>query len=118
MVLSAPDKRPTERRQGLRIRQERPVKVYEPRLGRYFGGHTRDASATGLRLELPASASLAAGQLISLHVGGDMPGESLVRNHEMVPGRVVWLNRDDAVRGRLLAGIQLLQRQAAAMDAA
>ena len=40
---------PTERRRGLRIRQNRPVKVYEPTSARYFGGQTCDISSTGLR---------------------------------------------------------------------
>ncbi|HLL88744.1 MAG TPA: hypothetical protein VK324_05535, partial [Tepidisphaeraceae bacterium] len=44
----------SERRRGLRIRQARPVKVFEPTACRYFGGQTCDVSATGLRLELPA----------------------------------------------------------------
>ena len=44
-----------ERRRGLRIRQARPIKVFEPTSSRYFGGQTQDVSSTGLRLELPSS---------------------------------------------------------------
>ena len=43
-----------ERRRGLRISQQRPVKVFEPSSARYFPGQTADISATGLRIELPA----------------------------------------------------------------
>ena len=32
-----------ERRRGLRIRQNRPIKVLEPATSRYFGGQTEDA---------------------------------------------------------------------------
>ncbi len=47
-----------ERRRGLRIQQTRPIKVFEATASRYFGGQTQDVSATGLRVELPVSASL------------------------------------------------------------
>src|ERR1700728_3619434 len=38
-----------ERRRGLRIQQNRPIKVYEHTASRYFGGQTQDVSSTGLR---------------------------------------------------------------------
>ena len=47
-----------ERRRGLRIRQHRPVKIFEPAGNRYFGGQTEDISSTGLRIELPAFATV------------------------------------------------------------
>jgi hypothetical protein len=49
-----------ERRRGLRIAQNRPIKVYEPSIARYFGGQTQDVSATGLRIELPMSSPCSA----------------------------------------------------------
>src|SRR5215211_2600382 len=58
-----------ERRRGLRVRQARPVKVYEAAGARYFGGQTEDISATGLRIELPASAHLRPGEVLNIHVG-------------------------------------------------
>src|SRR5687768_16599655 len=74
MLLISPDNRgegnvATERRRGLRIRQHRPVKVFEPTLGRYFGGRTEDISATGLRIEVPTSALIREGTLLNVHVG-------------------------------------------------
>ena len=58
-----------ERRRGLRIRQARSIKVYEPSVSRYFGGQTEDISASGLRIELPASMPVREGKLLSVHVG-------------------------------------------------
>ncbi|MFI5379314.1 MAG: PilZ domain-containing protein [Tepidisphaerales bacterium] len=115
--IEATDEKP-ERRRGFRIPQDRPVKVYEPAVGRYYGGKTHDLSGTGLRIELPVSTPLVAGRIVNLHIGNYEPGESLVADREMVPARVIWLDRNDMVRGRLLAGVQLLKRAAMAMDAA
>ena len=56
-----------ERRRGLRVREHRPVKIYEPGAARYFGGQTEDISATGLRIELPAHATLRVGETLVLY---------------------------------------------------
>ena len=58
-----------ERRRGLRVRQSRPIKVLDLCAGRIFGGQTRDVSATGLQIELPAHAPVRVGDLLSIHVG-------------------------------------------------
>src|SRR4051812_9201621 len=58
----------TERRRGLRIRQQRPVKVYDIAGDRYIGGRTSDMSSTGLRLELPAWAPFLEGKRLEIHV--------------------------------------------------
>ena len=81
--------RPGERRRGLRIRQHRPVKVFEPLGARYFGGQTDDISATGLRVELPAFATVREGETLSIHVGLSRKGESLANRRQMLPARVV-----------------------------
>jgi hypothetical protein len=116
-TVEATDQSP-ERRRGFRIPQDRPVKVYEPAVGRYYGGKTHDLSGTGLRIELPVSTPLVAGRIVNLHLGNYEPGEALVADREMVPALVVWIDRNEMVRGRLLAGVKFLKRAAMAMDAA
>jgi PilZ domain len=107
-----------ERRRGLRIRQHRPVKVYEPGGGRYFGGQTEDISATGLRLELPAWAPVRTGATLSVHVGLSRHGETLANRRQMIPARVVWVNRAGGRNGLLEAGVEFLSSIAAHLDAA
>ena len=108
-----------ERRRGLRVRQERPVKVYEPLGNRYCGGQTGDISSTGLRIELPAHAAVRPGETLSIHVGLSRQGESLANRRQMIPARVVWVNRDaGAETGRLECGVEFLASIAAQRDAA
>lgn len=104
-----------ERRRGLRIAQNRPVKIFEPFASRYFGGQTEDISATGLRLELPVSAPILPGRLLSLHVGLNAEGQTLANRRHMIPARVVWVNRDGA---HTTAGVEFLASIAAQLDAA
>src|SRR6202161_3727403 len=66
-----------ERRRGLRIQQNRPIKVYEHTASRYFGSQTQDVSSTGLRLELPRSMPVRPGKLLSIHVGIGADGQPL-----------------------------------------
>ena len=108
-----------ERRRGLRVRQNRPVKVFEPLGSRYFGGQTGDISSTGLRIELPAYAAVRAGETLSIHVGLSRKGETLANRRQMIPVRVVWVNRDAAgTSGKLQAGVEFLANIAARRDAA
>jgi hypothetical protein len=109
----------TERRRGLRIRQNRPVKVYEPTTSRYFGGQTEDISVTGLRVELPAYAPVRVGEVLSIHVGLDSAGHTLANRRQMIPARVVWISRDARrTGGKLEAGVEFLASIAAHLDAA
>ncbi len=108
-----------ERRRGLRIRQNRPVKVFEPTVARYFGGQTEDISNSGLRLELPASTPVRPGKILNIHVGAPDSINTLANRMQMMPARVIWVDREHGMsRGRLLAGIELLARAAAQVDAA
>jgi hypothetical protein len=108
-----------ERRRGLRISQARPVKVLDPTVGRYFGGQTQDVSATGLRIELPLRAPVRPGKLLSIHVGLSAAGEPLANRRQMIPARVVWVNRaDDGTAATLTAGVEFLASIAAHRDAA
>src|SRR5256885_776921 len=117
-VLAPAEDRGTERRRGLRIRTSRPVKVFEPAASRYFGGETRDISTTGLRIELPAFAPIGEGETLNIHVS---PGKSgaLANRRQMMPARVVWVDRTDSIRtGRICAGVEFLASIAAQLDAA
>lgn len=105
----------TERRRGLRIAQQRPIKIFEPASTRFLGGQTWDISATGLRIELPVSSPLTKGRLISVHVGLGSEGQGLANRRGMIPARVVWLSR----KGKhLTAGVEFLASIAAHLDAA
>ena len=111
--------RHAERRRGLRIRQNRPVKIFQGVAARYFGGQTQDISSTGLRLELPAGAPLQPGDTVNVHVGPSQTGYALANRRQMMPARIVWVDRTDAIRtGRLNAGVEFLSSIAAQLDAA
>lgn len=125
MLLNEPTMRlveatEVERRRGLRIRQARPVKVFEPASARYFGGQTADVSATGLRIELPLSVAIRPGKVLNIHVGTGTGGEPLANRRAMIPARVVWVDRSQAgeKRGTLTAGVEFVTSIAAHLDAA
>jgi hypothetical protein len=108
-----------ERRRGLRVRQNRPIKVYEPTSRRYFGGQTEDLSATGLRVELPTATPVCEGRLLTVHVGLSSNGEALANRRSMMPARVVWVRRSaDRRDSRMLVGLELVSSVAAHLDAA
>jgi hypothetical protein len=107
-----------ERRRGLRIRQNRPVKVYEPTTSRYFGGQTENISATGLRIELPAYVPVRIGEVLSIHVGVNAGGQTLANRRQMVPARVVWVNRSNRLNSKIEVGVEFLASIAAHLDAA
>lgn len=110
---------PTERRRGLRVRQSRPVKVYDAAAARYFGGKTEDISATGLRIELPVYAPLEPGDTLNIHVGLNAKGQPLANRRQMVSARVVWVCRQDTrIHGTLEAGVEFITSIAAHLDAA
>lgn len=108
---------PTERRRGLRILQNRPIKVLDPTAGKYFGGQTRDVSATGLQIELPAQATVRTGEMLNIHVGLSSSGESLANRRQMMPARVVWVNRN-LVKKIMTAGVEFAANIGAQLDAA
>jgi len=108
-----------ERRRGLRIRQKRPVKIFDSAAAKYFGGCTEDISATGLRVELPSYAPIEPGDTLNVHVGLNRLGESMANRRQMIPARVIWVNRQDKrIAGRLDVGIEFLSSIAARLDAA
>jgi len=107
-----------ERRRGLRVRQTRPIKVYEPTIARYFGGETRDVSATGLKIELPAGVPVREGRFLSVHVGVGDSGQPLANRRNMIPARIVWIDRKDSRPGRLTCGVEFIASITAELDAA
>jgi hypothetical protein len=108
-----------ERRRGLRIRQHRPIKIFEPTTHRYFGGQTQDVSATGLRIELPRATPVRIGNLVNVHVGLSEKGEALANRRQMIPARVVWVDRSgEGEKSRLFAGVEFMSSIAAHLDAA
>src|SRR5882724_4600925 len=88
-----------ERRRGLRITQQRPIKVFEPTSCRYFPGETADISATGLRVQMPISAPLRPGRTLNVHVGLSNSGEALANRRQMIPARVVWVRNAQTADG-------------------
>lgn len=107
-----------ERRRGLRISQQRPIKVFEPTTSRYFPGQTADVSATGLRVEMPISVPVWPGKTLSVHVGPSASGGSLANRRQMIPARVVWTNRDDSNGRTMTLGLEFLASISAQRDAA
>jgi hypothetical protein len=106
-----------ERRRGLRIRQNRSIKIFEPAVSRYFGGQTHDISSSGLRLELPLATPVRPGRIVNIHVSAESDG---VGNHrQMLPARVVWIDREgDRIPGRMVAGVEFLSAVAAQANVA
>jgi len=108
-----------ERRRGLRIEQDRPIKVFEPAGSRYFGGKTQDISSTGLRIELPMHAAIREGETLSVHVGLSDRGQSLANRRQMLRARVVWVDRSSsASTGKLNVGVEFMASIVAGLDAA
>ena len=109
---------PVDRRRRPRVAQERAVKVYDPAAGRYFAGHTRDRSAGGYCLDLPARCPARPGQTAMAYVGPDLAGRGagLVSAASLVPVRYVWVRREDVAIGangrmtepRVVCGVEVL----------
>ena len=51
----------------------------------------------GLRIELPLSAPVGVGRLLNVHVGLSSSGESLANRRQMIPARVVWIDRKNNI---------------------
>jgi len=108
-----------ERRRGARFRQIHPIKAFDPGIARYFGGQTQDVSATGLRLELPASMPVRPGKFLNIHVGINDQKQMLANRRQMIPARIVWVDRAaDSSQRTLCAGIEFLSSTSALLDAA
>ncbi len=107
-----------ERRRGIRIQQLRPIKVLDPRQGKYFGGQTRDVGTAGLRIEVPATLMLRVGDGLSIHVGLNNAGSVLANRRQMSAVRVVWVNRASLRRKTITAGVEFVAGIGARLDAA
>ncbi len=106
----------SERRRGMRVRQDRPVKLLDPRSGRFFGGKTCDISATGLRIELPLFASIREGETVNVHVGLSSSGQTLANRKSMMPAKIAWIDR--SFDGKIEAGVEFTASISAKRDAA
>ncbi len=113
----SPRIRSADRRRGMRVRQARPVKVHHAAAGRYLPGRTLDVSATGLKVELPASAAVSPGTLVNIHVGLSDQGSSLANRRTMMPARVVWVERIPSGRAARV-GLEFVTSLDARRDAA
>jgi hypothetical protein len=103
----------------MRVREQRPVKVYEMASTRFFGGQTQDISGTGLRVELPAWVPVRPGGLLLVHVGQNRGGAALANRKSMIPTRVVWMKRETDLRGAVVtAGLEFSVAIEARLDAA
>lgn len=100
----------SDRRQGLRVRQFRPVKIFHPLANRYLPAQTLDLSPTGLRLSLSPSTPLDPGSVLNVHVGSTA-SSPLASKHSMIPARVVWVDRTPS---KLQVGLQYLTAAGAA----
>src|SRR4051794_39951526 len=106
-----------ERRRGLRIRQNRAIKVFEPAASRYFGGQTHDISSSGLRLKLPLATPVRPGRIVNIHVSSENDG--LGNHRQMLPARIIWIDREgDRIPGRMVAGVEFLSAVAAQANVA
>jgi len=98
---------PHERRRGMRVRQSRPLKIFEPVAGRYVAGRTLDISSQGVRVEVPARAELRCGELVTLHIGTASGTGPVANRRPMLPARVVWvIPQRNAIRPTLIAGLE------------
>src|SRR5947209_6564527 len=85
-----------ERRRGMRVRQHRPVKLFDPAANRYLAGQTHDVSSTGLCVDLSRAFPLEEGHVVCVHVGLSDHGSLLANRRNMIPARVVWIDRTEA----------------------
>jgi protein involved in polysaccharide export with SLBB domain len=102
-----PDTLTIERRRVDRVKVIRGASLTESAHGRQVVGSTRDVSATGVRLAIPAAVNLKPGDRVSVNLYG-LAGLGLVRsNRSRLPGRVVWVKRSNRmVRPSLLVGVE------------
>ena len=118
----APAATGAERRRGLRVRQQRPVKLFESRGGRSVGGQTEDISATGLRIDLPAWVAVRPGEVVNVYVGLNENGQRLANRRHLMAAKVVWVKRDTGplafAAGRAEVGVEFLASISAHADAA
>lgn len=106
-----------DRRRSLRVRQARPVKIFNPLARKFLPGKTLDVSSTGLRIELPIASTVASGTLLNVHVGLSQQGSSLANRRRMIPARVVWMHQA-GLDHRAVVGLEFVTSQAASQGAA
>jgi hypothetical protein len=108
----------SDRRRGLRVPRKRPVKVFDPVSGRYFPGITLDISGTGLRLGLPLSMPVFEGRVVTVVVGTDVGRDGLTQRKQMIPARIVWLDRRPGTSREVRCGVEFIPHSRAEVAAA
>lgn len=83
-----------DRRHGSRVRLSRPVRVIDLQSGRHIAGKSRDISHSGIRVEIPLANNVRVGETIYVDVGTLSGIGPLARRPRVIPGRVVWVERE------------------------
>lgn len=97
-----------DRRLGLRVDDDRPVKVYDARARRYYVGRAVNLGAGGMRLDLPATAPVQTGGTLQVYVGSDEEQEVLISLKNMTPIRIAWVERmASGEADRIIIGAEL-----------
>lgn len=108
-----------ERRGATRVRISRPVRVIDLAICRHAAGRSRDISSTGMRVEIPASNAIQVGDTIHVDVGTLAGVGPLYGRPRVIPGRIVWIQREGKMlRPMLTAGIEFEVDQDAMMNVA
>jgi hypothetical protein len=72
-----------------------------------------------LRVQLPTNGGLRVGEVLGIHVGLSRIGEKLANRRQLIPVRVVWVGKPDALRkGAVVAGVEYVAGIGAQLDAA
>lgn len=108
-----------ERRRSNRIRLVRPITLVDALHGRHVSGKTRDVSACGLRVEVPAALNVRPGDSITVDVSS-LAGTGLLDNRRnTVAARVVWTRRQNKlVRPMLTVGLEFITELDAQLNVA
>lgn len=118
-ALDLSDSMVLERRGATRIRISRPVRVIDLSICRHAAGRSRDISATGMRVEIPATNAIQVGDTIHVDVGTLSGAGPLAGRPRVIPGRIVWIQREaKMVRPMLTAGVEFEVDQDAMMNVA
>jgi c-di-GMP-binding flagellar brake protein YcgR len=96
-----------DRRYDRRIKLERPCKVYEPRLEKYFSATMNDFSAGGMHLTIPRTLDLKPDDRLLVGVA-QKRRQVLLRSQEMITVRVARCMH--GADGCTYLGVELIDR--------
>lgn len=108
-----------ERRHGARTKLARPIRVIELTGGRHIAGRSRDFSHDGMRVEIPLSYAVRAGDVVHVDVGTLGGIGPLCGRPRVIPARVVWTSREQKMlRPLQFAGLEFLPDDEALVNVA